>query len=491
MNLFELNSLDSKAAEGKAAFHLAKAAQFGNSDLELPLLQRMVILEVVYDPTAMDSSRIARLEHDVGVVNIQHARALPRNSIVARRVLDGTSSAVEPAMFLFPFLPPHIALPCKPGEHVWAMFESAQKRQDVGYWLWRISEPHFVDDVNHTHSPRSYDPSFNPGIGDKFEGKDDAKYEFRNGRPEDTDDGGRYTVAESALIPGSETEYEKILKGPATALVAYGSVPRFRKRPADLALEGSNNALIVLGTDRAGPVGADVLPATDTPGAGVIDIVVGRGQTKRTGGNPVTNTLGRSEIAKSAKDVVPEEGDPDLVADRARVYIAQATKVDAGLKLEDLSSKFDGISDASSGDGAVAVVADKVRIVARSDVEIIATGFKPDDAGLPKRLDDASRYASVILKSNGDIVLRPGAKGLIKFGTDDADQHVVLGDELLKYLDQQFAIFNTHLHPGEFATPPLPAPPVPMPVSPMPPGGQMTPTTPALLSDIVRVKKSL
>jgi hypothetical protein len=191
LNPFDRNSLDSRAAEGKAGFHLAKGAQFGPQGSDAPLFYRMVVLEVVHDPASMDPARIDRLEHEVGVLNVRLARALPRNSIVARRVLDGTATASEPALFLFPFLPPHVAMPCKPGEHVWAMFESPQKRQDVGWWLWRISEPHFVDDMNHTHAPRAFDPSFNPGIGDKFEGRDDAKYEFRNGRPEDTGDGGR------------------------------------------------------------------------------------------------------------------------------------------------------------------------------------------------------------------------------------------------------------------------------------------------------------
>lgn len=490
MNSYGRNSLDSKAAEGNASFYLSKERQFEPQASDTPIFYRMVVLEVIHDPASIDDVMIDRLEHEMGVTNVKVARALPRNTIVARRILDGTASASEPVMFLFPFLPPHIAMPCKPGEHVWAMFESPQKRQDVGWWLWRISEPHFVDDMNHTHGPRAFDPSFNPGIGDKFEGKDNAKYEFRNGRPETTGDGGRYTVAESAMIPGGEAEYEKILKSPAVSLVAYGPVPRFRKRPGDIVLEGSNNTLIVLGTDRIGSAGtptdttgSQAVPPTDVPGAGAIDMVAGRGQTDRTGGKVATNTLGRKELAKAKKDVTPAEGDPDMLADRARVYIAQATKVDTNLRLADLNKSFSGVKDSKAGDGTVAVIADKVRIVSRSDVEIVATGFTADPAGLPKRLDDAKKYAVVILKPNGDIVLRPGSGGVVKLGTDDADQHVVLGDDLVTYLKNCVNTFNNHLHTGE-STPPGGGP-----VASMPPMLKMSTPTTDLLSKLAHVKK--
>ena len=492
LNPFSRNSIDRNAAEGSASFVLSKAAQYGSSDASAPLYYRMVVVETVTDPATMTDARIDRLEHELGVSNMKVARALPRNSIVARRLLDGTASASEPPMLLFPFLPPHFVLPCKPGEHVWVMFESPLKQGDVGWWLWRISEPHFVDDVNHTHGPRAYDPSFSPSASDEFEGARSAFYEFRNGRPESTGEGSdRYTVAESAVIPGDERAYERILSSDATALISYGPVPRFRKRPGDVVLEGSNNALIVIGTDRAGPAGtppdlstgSQRLPNSDINGAGAIDIVVGRGQTARTGGRVVKNVLERSELAKSKNEIVPDEGDPDMLNDRARVYVSQATRIDANLGLVELSSNFAGISDAQTGDGAAAVVADKIRIVCRSDVEIISTGFNADPAGLPSRNSEASKYAAVVLKPNGDIVLRPGSSGIVKIGSDEADQRVVLGDDLLAYLKSCVDAFNSHLHAGE-STPPGGGA-----VASMPPAGKMSAPTADLLSNLANVKK--
>lgn len=493
MNPFTRNSLDQRAAEGTASFYLGKERQYGpDGPVHVPFL-RYVILDVVHDPASVDQAMLDRFEHELGVMNVRLARGLPRNSVVARRVLDGTSSA-EPPMFLLPFFPPHLALPCKPGEHVWAMFESPLKRADVGFWFCRISEPHFVDDVNHTHAPRAYDPAFEPTVSSQFAGGGPAPHEFRNGRPEEAGDGSRYTVAESATLVGDERAYERLLtESPASRLMVYGPVPRHRKRPGDLALEGSHNTLVSLGTDRTGPVAEDGrVPGTDLPGMGAIDIVAGRGQTQRTGGRQVENSLGRKELAKDRSALEPAEGDPDMLADRARVYVAQGTRVDANFGLDRLNGAFQGVKDSSDGDACVAVVADKVRIVAREDVEIVATGFEADDSGLPKRVDDPARHAVVVLKANGDIVLRPGSKGTIKIGADDAPQHVVLGDELVTYLQKITSTFNTHMHAGEtVAAAPATTPGPPLPITPSPPATTMDAPTPALLSDIVLTKKSL
>ena len=498
MNPFSRNSIDRRVAEGTAGFHLTKESQYGPQGGEGPSFLRYVVLDVVYDPAALDQAAIDRFEHELGVINVHLARGLPRNTVIGRRVMDGVAVASDPPIFLFPFLPPHTAMPCKPGEHVWVVFESAQKRHDVGHWMWRVSEPHFVDDVNHTHAPRALDPAFVPGAGSKFDGASSVPHEFRNGRPEDAGDGSRYTVAESAMLSGDDRAYERLIKdSPAAALVAHAAVPRYKKRPADIVLEGSNNALVVLGTDRAGPVAdrsgaAPVLPPDDVAGAGMVDIVVGRGQTPKTGGTSVVNTLGFQELEKAPAAVVSGEGDPDFMADRARVYVAQATRLDKNFGLDGLNGAFAGVVDSSAGDGAVAVAADKVRIVARCDVEIVTTGFEADDTGLPRRVTDAGKHAVVVLKANGDIVLRPGSGGTIKLGGDGVDQHVVLGDELLTYLKAITTTFNNHMHPGDtVAAAPATAPGPPLPIVPSLPASPMDAPTQALVSDIALTQKSL
>lgn len=429
-------------AEGRGHEALQRQAAYASDPSALPTFVRMVILEVVSDPATLDAAKLSHFEHDLGVSNVRYATVAPRNSVIARRVMGGDSGASEKAMVLYPFFPPSLALPAKPGEHVWAMFEHTDaKSNDMGYWICRIVQPNFVEDMSYTHADRQFDPSFVPGLKDKSAGTDDPTYEFRNGAV-DSKKGQRYTVAETASVPGTEAAYEDLLQATdASRTIVYESVPRFRKRPGDTALEGSNNTLLVMGTDRTGPI-ADYssdpnlgqVPAPHagdlTDGAGSITVSVGRGQTARTGGQPATNRLGRKELGKSGKELAPGEGDIDLINDRTTAVFAQKTKPDSNFGISGVvvsHSSASSISD-GQGEGSIVVKTDKVRIVARHDVVIMVMGVTDSDAqgnvkdpGTP----DASKCASVILRTNGDIVFTPASKGVIKLGSDSADLAVL------------------------------------------------------------------
>jgi hypothetical protein len=120
------------------------------------------------------------------------------------------------------------------------------------------------------------------------------------------------------------------------------------------------------------------------------------------------------------------EGDPDLSNDRSRVRISQRTKVDAAFGIEAFNIEYlkNGPAD-GDGAGAVVVSSDKVRIIARSDVEIIVQGFDRDTAGNMVSGTDTSRWAAIVVKSNGDIVFRPSDKGVVRLGGDDANLAVL------------------------------------------------------------------
>lgn len=456
----EYQKIDRQAAEGNADENLRLRATYSHgSKVELPNWYRFVVLETIFDPTIIDAKKIAYFEHVLQVSNIQFASVLPRNAIIARRVLDGRSAASEPAMFLFPMLPPNISLPCQPGEHVWVMFEHpGGKKTDLGYWLCRIVEPGFVEDVNHTHPPRANDTSFNPSTKDVYDGTSKPKYEFANGM-RDEYQGERYTIAESATIPGDDKEYERLLTNTdGSKLMVYEPVPRYRKRPGEIVFEGTNNSLVIIGRDRTGAVASYVehaergkvvssIPITDDqePGAGSIDLVAGRGQTADTAGNEVENSLNRREIAKARHELVDHEGDTDFFNDRSRVYVAQRTKIDTKTGLNRINGElgrgpYQGkpssggperseIRDTDKGDGGILIKSDKVRLIARSDVEIVVTGYSGRDAqGRLLEEINTDEYAVVALKSNGDIVFRPSKKGYIKLGDDSADRAVMCSD---------------------------------------------------------------
>lgn len=447
------DKIDKHLVSGDAANVLAIRAVYNfGVEGQPPLFYRFAVLEVIFDPTAVDEKRRDYYAHTLGVSNIKLAQILPRNTIVARRVLEGTASSSEPAMFLFPFFPPAISMPIAPGEHVWAMFEHPSgKQNDLGYYFCRIVEVGFVEDVNHTHAPRALDPSFSPGSKDTAEGSDDAIYEFRNGSP-GTRDGERYSIAETLSIqPPSADAYEKLMTdSEAGKLMTYEAVPRYRKRPGELAFEGTNNTLIVLGRDRTGAVakyksdpdkGAQVvdgIPDDDVTlsekQAGAIDIVVGRGQTDKTSGKIVkSKKVDKSdfneEVGKSKKELVENEGDPDFKNDRARVLISQRIPVDKHFKIDKVvaAHNSNGVEipkDVDSGDGSVVIKADKVRLIARQDLIIMVTGAKDsdrDDKGRIKDTDpDPDKCATVTIRASGDIIFTPAKTGLIRLGGDDA-----------------------------------------------------------------------
>lgn len=433
-------------AEGRYEEVMTNRAVFDRPGGSPPHYVRVIILEVISDPATLDKTKLSHYEHDLGVSNVGYASVAPRNSIIGRPVTGPTSGASQKAMVFYPFFPPHMSMPAKAGEHVWAMFENPDaKSNDIGYWMCKIVQPNFVEDVNYTHADRQFDPSFSPGIAAQSSGDDSAVYEFRNGAV-DSKDGQRFSIPETASSPDGETAYADLLtKSDASKITKFEPVPRYRKRPADTAFEGSNNTLIVLGTDRTGPIsdydadpsrGQVPKPLSDDifdEGAGSIDIVAGRGQTAATGGTPVDNKLLGKEVAKDKKGIAPKEGDVDLVNDRSRALVSQKTKVDINLKIDSVVQAHTSASPVKdgAGEGAIVIKTDKVRIVARHDVVFLVTGATETDAngnvkdpGADGSLDP-SKCASIILRANGDIIFTPSDKGLIMLGGDDADTAIL------------------------------------------------------------------
>lgn len=442
------NALAGRHAQGQADQYLEANAKYDrNSVGNLPNFERYVIIDVISDPSVIDPIKLSHWEHTLNVKNIKYCASAPRNSIIAKKVLSSNHPTSESAMVLYPFFPPHLALPAKPGEHVWVMFENQDAGiSEIGYWMCRIVGPHFVEDVNYTHLDRQFDPSFVPGTADLFEGKDDPKYEFPNGVTVD-DNGERSQIVSTMSISGDDKVYEKLLKdSDASKNIKYEPVPRYRKRPADFVIEGSNNSLLVFGTDRTGPstnYSSDPdkgkipkLNSDDDPkdeGSGMIDIVVGRGQTEKTSGKKVSNKIGKSELGKSAKELTEKEGDPDLKNDRSRIILSQRTKTDKNFGITKIVNKHSdsGITDADAS--SIVVKSDKIRLIARKDLVILVTAANESNAdGSIKdnsETVDPSKCASLIIKTNGDIVFTPSEEGVIKLGGEDAKKAILCFDE--------------------------------------------------------------
>jgi len=431
----------------------------------MPTFRRMVVLDVISDPRAIlgnDRKKIDYYKDVLGVSNTQFVNVLPRNTIVGQMIRSD-----QPPMFLFPFFSSHLSLPCKPGECVWSIVEDPEINPiEIAYWMCRITEPHIADDVNHTHPSRAADPSF-AGIDrtskverSKNDGKTKPRYELRNGEIK-VNYGERSIDTNKLLVTNTvQEDYFELLvtQSDSSQLVQFEAVPRFKKRPSDIVLEGSNNTLIVLGTDRISSVGTFTddgdsingpkpsLTAASyfTRSAGSIDLVVGRGQTATTFGQQVDTTSIlkstkdspglpiKQEIAKAEDQLTPQEGDFDAVNDRSRIQISQRTKVDENYILTEFNSGEFDVLDSDGGDSAIVLKTDKVRLIARSDLQFIVKGF---DAGtnvvnesIMNELDDSANWSTIIIKSNGDVIIKPSEKGMIKLGDDTADRALLCTD---------------------------------------------------------------
>lgn len=412
-----------------------------------PTFSRMIILEVIPEPFIIDDNKLDYWGNVIGVSNIHIAKSVPRNSIIAKRINTGLEKINQP-MIVFPFFPSHLSLPCKPGEMVWTMFEDPNaKVKEIAFWFCRIAEPHFVDDVNHTHHARQLDSSFVQGTLQRAQGLRPI-YDMRNGSVIMTKDGSRITQEGSEILNSEEDDvFENLLTlNNASAMIQHESVPRFTKRPGDVVLEGSNNTLLVLGTDRKGPAAGysggpglvSYVPTTDLQGfAGSIDIVAGRGMILETGGIPTATTRVidgvefKKEISKSNDQVSQFEGNPEFITDRSRVLISQRTMTDKNFLLSDFLDSMD-IKDSPNGDASVVIKSDKVRIIARSDISFLVTNYITSEENSAEgrsefKIDDIDpkNWASITIRSNGDIVFTPSSKGYIKLGGDDAQRAIL------------------------------------------------------------------
>ena len=365
-----------------------------------PGLYRAVVIEVLNDMSAWpdkdDDSTEYSIEDYADIANLRLLESAPRDSVLARVVTDGYDKKGNgKAVVCYPFFPPHLSLPMKPGEQCWIYIEdSAGPAAIHGYWMCRVTGPLWVDDVNFTHLSRAVVYSSSPketqeaaweASGDDIVDPETRGVDFPNG----------LDVDEEYLLNDSPDAFEEIFADArANQSITYEPVPRFTKRPGDLVIQGSNNTLICLGEDRGyakdiatevadavassalnsgaslahlGAVGqtieeapADgVQPPNERTRAGSIDIVAGRGRflpepdkkSESTAPRIIENSrkylevdknpvgAGQEELAqpgdvKENRLENPAEGDPDFHNDASRIYVSMNTLPDINFALE-------------------------------------------------------------------------------------------------------------------------------------------------------------
>lgn len=406
----------------------------------------------------------------------QYFLKVPRNSMLVSLIQDSKNTNTR--KIAYPFFSSHLMLPAKVGEHVWCY-----KIGTAYYWMTRIHGSDSYEDVNYTHENRAADPS---------RIVKDAEFtpvpDFPNSR-----DAQGQTVTFQEDNSGKEP-YDELLNASKQSNLVFEPVPRITPRPGDLVLQGSNNATIMLSTQRGygkkqrpakGKSNSEMDSADNVSESGAIDIVTGRGRKKpssskdhdeastqareirnsrdemETNKNPLyyesgskidkDRSEGNDKFCGNVSMDVPE-GDPDFINDAARVYVSMKMNSDDLLGLNDycpVQVAKPGASNAgnnipeSKESSTVLLRADEIRIVARKDdersingsIRIVKEGKRDDVNG--------SGSATIMIQPDGTIVI-DGPKILIGGGQLigdhgsgnqvsiglDATEPLILGKEL-------------------------------------------------------------
>lgn len=326
----------------------------------------------------------------IPIVNPQTLTTMPRGCILGRykdfRESTGT-------YIFFPFFS-HIHMPVKPGEQVWAL-----NNQKFGFWLSRKPSDLVAEDANFTHGDRSIHGVSILNIA----GEDPLAKTFNQD--------SRNPTNYQDVIQNSNS-YKEEFQGE--------SVPRFPPIGPDFSIQGSNNSLLVLGSASS--------TGEKEEKTGMIDLVVGRGQTPNTAPyNTFSNSRNYEEVDKASLNQNIDEGKLDLVNDLSRIHLSMNNNPD-----QDFGISFG--EDAGSGPSVV-LKTDKVRIYAREDIKI-----------------SVGDQAGIIIKSNGEIVILPSDTGVIKLGGEDADKAILCQTPIATTAGQVIA------QPIPIATTPSPTP---------------------------------
>jgi hypothetical protein len=392
---------------GDTSSHIGSEIEAVRTKSQAPILQKAVVIEVIADPSSLSEQELNDFSDSVNNSNL--ISVMPANSIIATIVSNNGGNAPKTNTILFPFFSSHMQLPVKVGETVYVLYEdSFDTGTKSGYWFTRISSQSTVEDVNFTHYDRKFDPTMN---SDNYSTSEKLLSNLNvegPGFPNGGNTSTSRTLRNDPNTPNNQDPFTQIKTQSKTdSLTTNEPVPRFKKRPGDYVIQGSNNTLISLGEDRTGPLES----TKDRKGqSGTVDIVVGRGrkisnpkqQATGTSTRVVLNSKNELETDKSpyrygsGEINNPKEGDPDLINDAARLYISMQTNGDENfnLSLNTINSlalpKLPEPSKTSSYNKSYMVgKADHIRMVARNDnkegvagtVLLIREGVADEDLG--------------------------------------------------------------------------------------------------------------
>lgn len=377
------------------------------------------------------------------VNNPQVAKYMPSNSIIAY-----LGSQYEKPVIAYPFFPPHISLPLKPGEQVWLIEEG---EGDFYYWMCRVTTDRQVDDLNFTNIDRT---TAIRELSNKYE---------KEGNVSDLE--LLYPAAASEKFNNQSIPTELTLSGIQAESISFMEeftsepVPRTFGKCSDLLLQGSNNSTIQFTTEKfktsdsiqaqkfLGPEAASFEGNIHTPLAGTIDMFVGKekerlkilseapdpevlkenGQFNVRLGKRLTsgNILETYETSKLDEYELgnenTQEGEDSPRNVFSRLYLSMNTSPDTAFDFK--NSDFS--DDLKTGPGAI-LYSENVRLYAESSLR--AYNYEgnslinmSEDGTITLQSGEGEEAAKIILRPDGNIVVKPGKNGILHLGGDETE----------------------------------------------------------------------
>jgi len=390
---------------------------------------------------------------NLGIKNKELVETAPINSIFAK-IVDAGNNSKDGALpvVCYPFFPPHLSLPLKPGEYVW-LIEADMRGSKLYYWMCRQVGSIHVDDLNFTHIERTSGTNVILDEFIKSAGARDLSDDLLSlgsilNKGED-----EFTNLDTTFIDLFSNSYA--YRGEFTG----EPVPRMAKGCSDLLLQGSNNSGIHLTTEKfslpeevnADPVkftgklsSSDTLAARKTD-MSAIDIFVKRkleSINQLTESTP-TEKLDKINTVKNSTDddlyaYIENDKlahirykddtvfDKELVDDKtdaidigARMYLSHNCDVDNVFGIN-----FDILGDNLKLGPSIITYAKHNRVVGSEDVRLASkigeTFIDLDDKG-NIILKAAKGGAYISIRQDGSIAIVPGANGLLYLGGEPED----------------------------------------------------------------------
>jgi hypothetical protein len=398
------------------------------------------------------------------IINNDLVDVMPANSILC--YVDegkGANSMSGKSIIAFPFFPSHISLPVKPGEHIWLIKESVSQLSNgisFYYWMCRVSTFRQVDDINYTFLPQ-HERVFD-GLKAAAKSGDPnmlgANKQLISSFVQPTENKQLPPEITNSTIVGSSNAFRKEF--------TMEPVPRKFKDCGDLLLQGSNNSHIHFTTEKFKSLKKDYLDSPEKQnllsnpnvannfgnfrkvGAGALDVAVGRNKARINELLTLSNLNGADGNSNNSFNAIlgsREDGFQGYEAfqlDKINEKLSEDNDF-ARNAFSRLYLSMDGAPDKSfdvkeseafphQEGGSLIGYADHVRLFSESTLRLANVNntsesnifgmIEIDGKGqITLQSGNSEKGAKIILRPNGNIILKPGPNGLLHLGGDESD----------------------------------------------------------------------